>query len=130
MLKPYKAIITRWVYPDVVDDQDISVSKAKKAASDYRKAVGSPEGIAELSVYYCETCIDFLDSCGMDDEEYFHALVGMFEKALKAVVQLDGEQQLPFVERLESVQREGHNYGYWVGDDMDRLMAEYGFGEK
>ena len=47
VLKPYKATIDRWVCPDVMRNQDISVAKAKKAISDYKKAIGRPEGRAE-----------------------------------------------------------------------------------
>ncbi|MGJ9420862.1 hypothetical protein ACHAC9_24490, partial [Massilia sp. CMS3.1] len=37
-LSPYKTSITRWLWPDISRGQDISVSKAKKAISDYKKA--------------------------------------------------------------------------------------------
>ena len=67
VLKPYKAAIESWVCPDVIGDEDISVANAKKAISDYRKAIGLPEGLAELTVFYCESCMNFLGSCGMDD---------------------------------------------------------------
>jgi hypothetical protein len=128
VLKPYKATISRWVCPDF--HQAISVAKAKKAISDYRKAIGRPEGLAELMIFYCEECTALLDCCGMDDEGYFAALVRMFEQTLAAIGKVDPGLQQSFVERLERVRQEGHNYGYCVGDDMDDLMAEYGFGEE
>ncbi|SFM58455.1 hypothetical protein SAMN05421880_12217 [Nitrosomonas nitrosa] len=130
VLEPYKSIIDRWVCPDVVRNQDISVAKAKKAISNYKKAIGRPEGLAELTVFYCESCMNLLSYCGMDDEGYFNALVRMFEQALKAIVALETDQQEDFVERLERVRHEGHNWGWGVGDDMDDLMAEYGFVEE
>ena len=111
-------------------NQDISIAKAKKAISDYRKAIGRPAGLAELAVFYCESCKTLLGYCGMDDEGYFDALVRMFEQALKAIVALEPGQRYALVERLERVRREGHNWGWGVGDDMDDLMAEYGFAEK
>jgi hypothetical protein len=74
--------------------------------------------------------MNLLDYCGMDDEGYFNALVRMFEQALKAIVAIEPNQQASFVERLERVQNEGHNWGWGVGDDMDDLMAEYGFAEE
>ena len=46
VLKPYKAAIDRWLWPDVFKNQDTSVAKAKKAISDYKKAVGQPDGLA------------------------------------------------------------------------------------
>ncbi|BDD89274.1 hypothetical protein [Desulfofustis limnaeus] len=130
VLEPYKTTIDRWVCPGVMRNQDSSVAKAKKAISDYKKAIGRPEGLAELTVFYCESCMNLLGYCGMDDEGYFNALVRMFEQALKAITALEPDQQEDFVERLERVRHEGHNWGWGVGDDMDDLMAEYGFAEQ
>ena len=44
VLEPYKKIIDRWLWPDLFRKQDTSVSQAKRAISDYKKAVGDPEG--------------------------------------------------------------------------------------
>ena len=48
--------------------QDVSVAKAKKAIADYRKAVGRPEGMAELCIFYCEKATRLLGDCGTEDE--------------------------------------------------------------
>lgn len=122
---PYKTIIDRWICPDVMRNQDISVAKAKKAVSDYKKAIGRPEGIAELTVFYCESCLSFFGYCGVDDEGYFNALILMFEQALKAIQSLDVKQQASFVERLNILQHKGDNWG--IGDEIKDLMVEYGF---
>lgn len=130
VLQPYKATIHRWVCPDVMRDQDISIAKAKKAISDYRKAIGRPDELAELMVFYCESCMNLLDYCGMDDEGYFNALVRMFEHGLKVIVALDPSLQQDLINRLDRVRNESHNWGWGVGDVLDELMAEYGFIEK
>ena len=54
LLGPYKATISRWINPDLMKNQIVSVSKAKKAIADYNKAIGHPEGLAELSIFFCE----------------------------------------------------------------------------
>jgi len=41
VLKPYKVIIDRWLWPDVFKNQDTSVAKAKKPIADYKKAIAS-----------------------------------------------------------------------------------------
>ncbi len=64
VLKPYKTAIDRWLWPDVLRNQDTSVAKAKKAITDYRKALGQPEGLAELMVFYCERATGFCDDIG------------------------------------------------------------------
>jgi len=45
VLEPYKERIGRWIYPDIYRHQDTSVSKAKQAISDYKKAVNDPAGL-------------------------------------------------------------------------------------
>ena len=126
VLKPYKAIIDRWLWPDMFKNQDTSVSKAKKAVSDYKKAVGQSDGLAELMVFYCERGAGFSDDIGLQDEGYFDALVRMFEQALKIIAALPDGQRPALLERLDEVRRTCHNFGYGVGDDMDELLAEYG----
>jgi hypothetical protein len=83
LLAPYKAMIERWLWPNVLRNQDVSVTAAKKAISDFRKAAGQREGLAELMVFYCERAAGFAREYGMDDPGYLDALVRMFEQALK-----------------------------------------------
>jgi hypothetical protein len=46
-LAPFKAIISRCICPDLMRCQALSVSKAKKAIADYKKAIGEPAGLTE-----------------------------------------------------------------------------------
>ena len=124
-LEPYKNVITQWINPpDYRKPQ--SVAKAKKAISDYKKALGLPEGLAELTVFYCEEVFDFLAGCGMDDEGFYDALVRMFEQALKYVLALPASQQAAFLARLNRVRLLGKNVGWGVGDDFDHFWSEAG----
>lgn len=127
VLRPYKATIDRWLWPDVFKNQDTSVAKAKKAITDYRKAGGQPEGQAELVVFFCERAAGFSNDVGLQDEDYFHALVGMFEQALTAIGTLPEDRRHTLLARLDAVRCLGHNLGYGVGDDMDDLLAGSGF---
>jgi hypothetical protein len=63
VLKPYKETIDRWLWPDVFKNQDTSVAKAKKAITDYKKASGTADGLAELMVFYCERASGFSCRC-------------------------------------------------------------------
>jgi hypothetical protein len=71
------AIISRCICPDLMRGQALSVSKAKKAIADYKKAIGEPAGLTELSIFYCEEAFSFLESCAFEDERYFVALIRM-----------------------------------------------------
>lgn len=124
-LEPYKAIISQWINPADYRKPP-SVAKAKKAINDYKKALGQPEGLAELSVFYCEEVFDFLAGCGMDDESFYDATVRMFEQALKYVLALPAGQQATFIVRLDRVRQLGQNVGWGVGDDFDHFWSEAG----
>ena len=126
VLKPYKATIARWLWPDVFKNQGISVAKAKKAIADYKKAVGQTEGLAELMVFYCEQDSGFSRDVGQDDESHFEALVRMFEQALRAIATLPQAQRPALRARLDDVRHASHNIGYGVGENMDELLAEHG----
>jgi hypothetical protein len=54
VLQPYKETLDRWLWPDVLRNQDTSVVKAKQAISSYKKAVGEQTRVVELMVFYCE----------------------------------------------------------------------------
>jgi hypothetical protein len=126
VLKPYKETISRWICPDVTRNQMWSVSKAKKAIADYKKALGQPEGLAELSTFYCEEAFALMDYCGVDDEGFFDALVRMLEQALKYATALPKEQRDPFLLRLKIICHKGRDIGWGVGDDFGDLFAQYG----
>jgi hypothetical protein len=106
-------------------NQDTSVSQAKRAISDYKKAVGDPQGLAELMVLYCEQAAGFCSDIASDDEGYFNALVRMFEQALKIVTALSVERRDELLARLDSVRVISRNIGYGVEDDMDSLMSKF-----
>lgn len=123
VLEPYKETLDRWLWPDPLRNQDVSVAKAKQAISSYRKAVGEPAGLAELMVYFCENAAGFSNDVGYQDEGYFNALVNMFEQAIRITRQLSAGDRDALIVRLDRVRTISHNLGYGVGDDMDSLLA-------
>ncbi len=126
VLKPYKTIIERWLWPDVYKNQQYSVSKAKKPITDYKKASGLPEGLAELAVYYCEQAIGFSNAVGLDDEGYYDALVRMFSQALMMVMTLPETGRESFLDRLQDVRASSRGIGWGVEDDFNDLWQRAG----
>lgn len=118
-LTPYKKTISRWIAPDVTKGQDISVGKAKRAIADYKKAVGHPQGVAELSVFYCEEAIGLLSWCGMDDESYYAALVRMFDQALTTICGLPETEREPFLKRLNPLRSRARQLEWGLKDAFD-----------
>jgi hypothetical protein len=125
VLKPYKATIDRWLWPDVFKNQDTSVAKAKKAIADYKKAIGQSQGLAELMVFYCERAAGFSNDVGLQDEAWFDALLRMFEQSLKTIATLPEEARPAFWARLDAVRDVSQDFGYGVSDGMDDLLAEH-----
>lgn len=125
ILKPYKTTIARWLWPDISRGEDISISKAKKAIADYKKAVGRPEDLAELMTFYCEQAAGFCRDVGFSDESFFVSLMGMFTQALKLTITLAPVQRDSLLERLDEVSRISNDFGYGLGDEMDELLDEY-----
>ena len=125
VLKPYKQTLERWLSPDVLRNQDTSVSKAKQAISAYRKAIGDHAGLAELMVFYCENAAGFCSEFGNPDEDYLDALLRMFEQALTVGRQLPAEDRDALMLRLDSVRTISHDLGYGIGDAMDYLLEDH-----
>jgi hypothetical protein len=125
VLEPYKKTIDRWLWPDVFRRQETSVSKAKQAIFDYKRALGDPEGLAELMVFYCERAAGFSKSVSHDDASYFDALVRMFEQSVKITNTLAGKVRSGLLTRLDRVRNISHEFGYGVGDEMDALLSEF-----
>jgi hypothetical protein len=126
VLKPFKATITRWINPPKIP-APISVAKAKKAITDYKKAVGRPEDLAELTVFYCEEVFAFLRNVGMEDDGYYDALVRMFEQAVGHALASPVPAQVTFTERLDRVRKLGQDLGWGVGAAFNDCWMRAGF---
>jgi len=101
--------------------QPISVSKAKKAIADYKKAIARPEGMAELSIFYCEKAFGFLESCSMEDESYFAALIRVYGRSLEFVSSLPPAERATYLERLDKLRSRGRNVGWGVEEEFNSL---------
>jgi hypothetical protein len=113
-LQPFKARISKWISPDLIKGQPISVSKAKNAIADYKKAIGRTDGMAELSIFYCEEAFGFLGSCSIEDESYFAALIHMYGRSIEFVSRLPPAGRTTYLERLDKLRSRGRNVG-WGG---------------
>ena len=76
-------------------------------------------------VFYCEQAAGFCSDIGNEDENYFAALVRMFDQALHAAHALPVNSRDALIARLDRVCRISRNFGYGVSDDMDFIFAKY-----
>lgn len=122
-LQPFKASISRWISPDLMKGQPVSASKAKKAIADYKKAIGRIEGMVELSIFYCEEAIGFLESCNMESESYVAALVRMYGRSVELVSRLSSAQRVTYLKRLDKLRSRAKNVGWRVEDEFNDLWC-------
>ena len=118
-LHPFKASISRYISPNPMKGRPVSVSNAKKAIADYKKAIGRPEGMAELSIFYCEEAFGFLKSCSMEDEGYLVALIHMYERSLEVVSSLPAAERTAYLARLDKLRSRGRNVGWAVEEELN-----------
>src|SRR5262249_34496587 len=128
-LAAYKAIISRWICPDLMRSQFVSISKAKKAIANYKKAIGEPAGLTELSIYYCEEAFSFLESCAFEDERYFVALIRMYDQAVKRVLELPVAERHAYARRLGTLMSRARSVGWRIGDELNAIWHEAGLDE-
>jgi hypothetical protein len=122
-LEPYKAIISKGICPDLMRKQPVSVLKAKKAITAYKKAIGQPQGLADLAIFYCEEAFSFLESVAMEDEGYFLSLIRMYSQALKFVSNLPPDVRTGYIDRIDKLRSRGRHVGWGVEDELNNLWC-------
>jgi hypothetical protein len=128
-LAPYKASISRWICPDLSRDQPISISKAMKAIAAYKRAIGRPEDIAELSIFYCEEALRFVEACRFQDEGYLAAFLRMYGRCLNLVSILPVNERDTYLQRLAKLQARGGRIGWGLEDEIESFWQAADPGE-
>ncbi|AQT67507.1 hypothetical protein STSP2_00655 [Anaerohalosphaera lusitana] len=122
-VRPYKAIIKDCISIDL--DRPIDLAGAKKAISQYRKAVGDHEGVLELMVFYVECGNDLTCEYGDINEQFYYSLESVFEKALKTLTQSDDDTVEKFLPRLDAVVEKAQGIGWGYYDTILSLLCDY-----
>lgn len=123
-LKPYKKIIEDALFPNVMSNDDVEIATAKKAISDYGKAVGDPKGMLELMVYFVECGANFSLDVGYGDEYFFAALERMYEKAIKLLLTLDETTIDDYYDRFEDLVTSTRDIGWGFHDTLGAIFSE------
>ena len=123
-LKPYKKIIEDALFPDVMSNADVEIATAKKAISDYGKAVGDSRGMLELMVYFVECGASFSLDVGYGDEDFFASLERMYEKAIKLLLTLDEATIDDFYDRFEDLVTSTRDIGWGFHDTLGDIFYE------
>jgi len=123
-LEKYKKIITKALYPDVISNGRISFRDAKKAISDYKKAVGTGTGLAELLVYAFECGNNFTCEYGDMDEPFYDSMIRLFNLAVDTLAALDPPLADSFIRRLSTAVKKANCIGWGYYDAISEVLGE------
>jgi len=120
--KRYKKIISKCLYPDVLDQSDdFDFERAEKAISDFAKATGDEERTIDLMIYFVECGNQFTLDYGDIDEVFYDTLIEMYEKAVGRVRKMPKSKQGPFRKRLGKIMKSADGIGWGYHDDLGDL---------
>lgn len=127
-LSSYKKVIQSAIHPYLEDHEDLEIEKANEAVKRYALAANDPLGSAELMTHYVECANNFTLTYGDIGEEFYDAVLDIYENAIETVLELPGAQQREFQARLEKVKNAAAGMGWGYYDGLSGLYDE-GFGD-
>jgi len=77
--------------------------------------------MAELAIFYCEEAFGFLESCSIEDESYFAALIRMYERSLEFVLSLPPAERPTYLQRLDKLRSSANHIGWAVKEELTSL---------
>ena len=123
-LPRYKKIIQNSIHPYLEDHEPLEIEKANDAINRYSKAVDDPIGEAELRIFYVECGNNFTLSYGDIDEDFYDALLDMYEYAIETVLETPPDKQKDYQERLKAIMDSASHIGWGYGDGLGDLYYE------
>jgi hypothetical protein len=69
--------------------------------------------------FYCEEAFGFLESCSIEDESYFAALIRMYGRSIEFVSRLPPAERTTYLERLDKLRSRGRNVGWAVEEEFN-----------
>lgn len=123
-LEEYKVIIKKNICPSEPWKKDVSLSTGRKAISDYKKALGNPEGLIELMLYYCECGVNFTNQFGDIDEGFYASIESMYQSAIDLLKKNKDLKDL-FFTRIEKMVSNSSHIGWGFHDTLEDIFEAY-----
>ena len=83
-----------------------------------------------MSIFFCEQAFSFIESCSIGDENYFVALIRMYDQSVKLVLDLPLAERRPYVERLDKLRSRAKHLGWGVEDELNDVWHAADFDEQ
>ena len=123
-LEEYKLIIEESICPAEPWKRDVSLSTGRKAIRDYKKALGDPEGLIDLMIYYCECGVNFTNQFGDIDERFYASIESMYESTLQLLKKHNHCKEI-YITRVEDIVSNTRNIGWGFHDTLSDIFEEY-----
>ena len=123
-LATYKKIVQDAIHPYLEDGEPLEIEKANDAISRYAKAVDDPPDEAELRTFYVECGNNFTLSYGDIDEDFYDAMLEMYEYAIETVLELPPKEREGFKARLQNIMESANGIGWGYYDGLCGLYEE------
>ncbi|MFT4718743.1 MAG: hypothetical protein ACI9IL_001083 [Rickettsiales bacterium] len=121
-IEPYKKIIDRALFPDVIRGQDVSLTNGKKAISDYKKSTKDVFGTMELMMFYVECGHKFTSEYGDMDESFYNSFISVFDNIIK-LIKKHPDHKNAFYNRIKTIANDSRNFG-WGYDEVYDIFIE------
>jgi hypothetical protein len=123
-LKPFEDQIESCMFPDVLANDDVDISGAKRVISQYRKATDDPIGTLDLMIFFVECGTRFTLNYGDMWEEFYGSLESMFGRAVKLLETMDKRTVRTFLPRLEQLVWDTADIGWGYHDGLKAILSE------
>lgn len=124
-LAAYKEIIEHCISPAEPWKSPVKISRARKAISDYRKAIGNPEGLAELMIFYVECGVSFIRDFDYINEVFCSSLVTVFSDGMKMLSQCDRDAVDKLLPRFEEAVHSTPDFGWGLYESLSDVFEIY-----
>ena len=122
ILKPYKTIIQKSLYPSFNDS--LSLSTGKAAIQAYKKTTNDPDGLLELMMFYVECGNKFTVEYGDINEQFYNSIEIMLEKVVNIVKNNNPQIIDIYLPRLLEVVKSADGIGWGYYDHISEVLQE------
>jgi len=123
-LNRYKKILRNSLHPCLEEHETLQIERANDVIKRYSKALDNPVGEADLRIFYVECGNNFTLSYGDIDEDFYDALLDMYEYAIETVLECPPEKHKEFQARLKDIMTSASGIGWGYGDGLADLYYE------
>jgi|ASRP01.1.fsa_nt_gi hypothetical protein len=125
LLEEYKDKVIQQFFPSRGMNV-LNYNVLKKLISDFEKVAIKKSNVIELLLCYAENGVDFTNSYGDIDEQFYNNISKIYEKALYLIAENNLEEK--YLEDCQNIMNDATGIGWGFGDWMDELFYDY-FGD-